>query len=231
MFGFFRLNSINRKLYFFIPCLIFLFLFFLMGIFNNTIQAQCDPTSGDPMGCLTVIGTNSGYTDKTVEQIIIEIIDASLSLLFLVVLGFMIYGGYFWMTSMGNEEKIKKSKQILTASIVGLLIVLMSLSIVNFVSTAIGVTPQNLPTDTGLFGGTLNQALTNIIKSALTLVGVISLAIMVYGGFRWMTSAGNEETISEAKRTLTAGAIGLAVIVISWSIVYFIVNSISPPIV
>ena len=70
-----------------------------------------------------------------------------------------------------------------------------------------------------------------IFNAVLGLAGVIALAIMIYGGFRWMTSAGNEETISEAKRTLTAGAIGLAVIVISWSIVYFIVNSISPPIV
>src|SRR3989338_7714377 len=202
---------------------LFVMLSFLvvLPLFNNFAQAQCDPTSGDPMGCIP----KDVYTDKTVEQIIIDIIDASLSLLFLVVLGFMIYGGYFWMTSMGNEEKIKKSKQILTASIVGLLIVLMSLSIVNFVSDAIGVTPQNMPTDTGLFGGTLNQALTSIIKAVLTLVGVISLAIMIYGGYRWMTSAGNEETIGEAKRTLTAGAIGLIIIIISYSVVYFIVNS------
>ena len=196
----------------------------VLPLLNNFAQAQCDPKSGDPMGCIP----KDVYTDKSIQNILIDIIDASLSLLFLVVLGFMIYGGYFWMTSMGNEEKIKKSKQILTASIVGLLIVLMSLSIVGFVSNAIGVTPQGLPTDTGLFGGTLNQALASIIKAVLTLVGVISLAIMVYGGFRWMTSAGNEETIGEAKRTLIAGTIGLVVILISWSIVYFIINSINP---
>jgi len=48
---------------------------------------------------------------------------------------------------------------------------------------------------------------------------------MIYGGYRWMTSGGNEETISEAKRTLTAGAIGLTIIIIAYSVVYFIVNS------
>ena len=66
---------------------------------------------------------------------------------------------------------------------------------------------------------------TPIFNAVLGLVGVISLAIMVYGGFRWMTSAGNEETIGEAKRTLTAGAIGLTIIIIAYSVVYFIVNS------
>jgi len=66
---------------------------------------------------------------------------------------------------------------------------------------------------------------TPIFNAVLGLVGVISLAIMIYGGYRWMTSAGNEETIGEAKRTLTAGAIGLTIIIIAYSVVYFIVNS------
>ena len=72
---------------------------------------------------------------------------------------------------------------------------------------------------------TAGEIATPIFNAVLGLVGVISLAIMVYGGFRWMTSAGNEETIGEAKRTLIAGTIGLVVILISWSIVYFIINS------
>ena len=203
---------------------IFLFailsLFVASLLFGNNVQAVCDPTSGDPMGCIP----SDVYTDKTIEQILIDIINASLSLLFLVVMGFLIYGGYFWMTSMGNEEKIKKSKQILTSAIVGLIVVLLSISIVNFVSDAIGVTPQNMPEDTGLFTGTLSEALTSIINAALTLVGVISLAVIVYGGFRWMTSVGNEETVSEAKRTLTAGVIGLIIIIISWAIVNFVIT-------
>ena len=66
---------------------------------------------------------------------------------------------------------------------------------------------------------------TPIFNAVLGLVGVISLAIMIYGGYRWMTSAGNEETVSEAKRILTAGAIGLTIIIIAYSVVYFIVNS------
>jgi len=195
----------------------------VLPLFNNFAQAQCDPKSGDPMGCIP----KDVYADKSIQQILIDILNASLDLLFLVVLGFMIYGGYFWMTSMGNEEKVKKSKQILTASIVGLLIVLMSLSIVNFVSDAIGVTPQNMPTDTGLFGGTLNQALASIISAALTLVGVIALGTMVYGGFRWMTAAGSEEQVGEAKRILTAGIIGLIIIIISWAVVNFVIAAVN----
>lgn len=75
---------------------------------------------------------------------------------------------------------------------------------------------------------TAGSIATPIFNAVLGITGVIALAIMIYGGFRWMTAAGNEDTISEAKRILTAGTIGLVVILLSWSIVYFIVNSITP---
>lgn len=131
------------------------------------------------------------------------------------------------MTSMGNEERIKKSKQILTSAIIGLIVILLSISIVNFVSDAIGVTPQNMPEDTGLFTGTLSEALTSIINAALTLVGVIALGTMVYGGFRWMTAAGNDNQIDEAKRILTASVIGLIIIIISWAVVNFVITAVN----
>lgn len=211
-------GSLSKKIFF---CLILLF--FAFNFLNGTARAACSPTSSDPLGCLTDVGTNSGYTDSSVEQILVNIINASLSLLFLVVMGFLIYGGYFWMTSMGNEEKIKKSKQILTASIVGLLIILSSLAIINFISNALGLTPPNLPQNTGLPTGSLDSILYNIINAFLTLVGAIALVMTVYGGFRWMTAAGNEDTVNEAKRILTASAIGLVIIIISWSVVNFVI--------
>lgn len=193
-------------------------------LFNTVAQAQCEPTSDN---CLDILKGTAGIGDGSIEQILINILNASLSLLFLVVMGFLIYGGYFWMTSMGNEERIKKSKQILTSAVVGLIVVLLSISIVNFVSDAIGVTPQNMPEDTGLFTGTLSEALTGIINAALTLVGVIALGTMVYGGFRWMTAAGSEEQVGEAKKILTAGVIGLIIIIISWAIVNFVITAVN----
>src|SRR3990167_7016604 len=73
-----------------------IFLFIMLGflvvlpLLNNFAQAQCDPTSGDPMGCIP----KDVYTDKSIQDILIGIIDSSLSFLFLVVLVFLIYGGY-----------------------------------------------------------------------------------------------------------------------------------------
>lgn len=67
-----------------------------------------------------------------------------------------------------------------------------------------------------------------IFNAVLGLAGVIALAIILYGGFRWMTAAGNEDSVRDAKNILRSGTIGLVIILVSWSIVYFIVNAIAP---
>ena len=39
-----------------------------------------------------------------------------------------------------------------------------------------------------------------IIRIALSFLGIGAVSLMVYAGFTWMTAAGNEEKVSEAKR-------------------------------
>ncbi|MFA6105552.1 MAG: hypothetical protein WC725_03075 [Patescibacteria group bacterium] len=63
------------------------------------------------------------------------------------------------------------------------------------------------------------------IRLALSMVGIIFLVIMLYGGYEWMTSAGNDEKVSQAKRRIYTGVIGLAVILVSYSITYFVITN------
>ncbi len=80
-----------------------------------------------------------------------------------------------------------------------------------------------------------NIALTNadpretavrIINTALGFLGLIAVVIVLYGGFMWMTAAGNEERISKAKQILTAGVIGLVIIAMAWAIASYVVGAI-----
>lgn len=45
----------------------------------------------------------------------------------------LIVGGFMWMTSAGNEEKLKKAKGMIQAAIVGLVIVMLAYVVVSFV--------------------------------------------------------------------------------------------------
>ena len=45
----------------------------------------------------------------------------------------MIYGGFIWMNSRGNEQDVEKAKNIIRNSIIGLLIVIAAYAITKFV--------------------------------------------------------------------------------------------------
>ena len=61
-----------------------------------------------------------------------------------------------------------------------------------------------------------------LIKAALGLTGVIALVMVVYGGFLYMTAAGNPEGVKKGTATLKWAALGLLIIVVSASIVDFV---------
>jgi hypothetical protein len=64
-----------------------------------------------------------------------------------------------------------------------------------------------------------------IVRVALGFLGVIALAIVLYGGFVWMTSAGNPEKIDKAKKILTNGVIGLIIIIFAFGITQYVLNA------
>lgn len=78
------------------------------------------------------------------------------------------------------------------------------------------------------YGGGVPQDARNIvvdiIKIVLGFLGIISVVLIVYAGFTWMMAGGNEEKISEAKKILTAGIIGLVIILSAYAIADFVIT-------
>lgn len=62
------------------------------------------------------------------------------------------------------------------------------------------------------------------INIALSLVGLIFLVLTVYAGLTWMTSRGNEEQISKARKTLIASVIGLIITVSAYAITVLVTS-------
>lgn len=65
-----------------------------------------------------------------------------------------------------------------------------------------------------------------IIRVVLSLLGVVALLLVLWGGFQWMSANGEEEKILDAKRNLINSAIGLAIILSAWAITTFVLNAI-----
>lgn len=76
--------------------------------------------------------------------------------------------------------------------------------------------------------GDLPTIIGNALRVFLGVVGSLALAIFIYGGIIWMTSGGNSERVGKAKNTLIWSVMGLVVILLSYTIVSFIIRGISP---
>ena len=100
----------------------------------------------DDSGLSATAGEAGLRTDVTNPNRIIGGIVGSLSMLvgsiFLVL---VIYGGLIWMTAQGNEEKIKKAKNIITSAVIGLVLVFSSYAIANVVIQALTTATSTAP--------------------------------------------------------------------------------------
>lgn len=66
-----------------------------------------------------------------------------------------------------------------------------------------------------------------MVKVVLSLLGVLFTVLTVYAGFTWMTSAGNEESVTKARKILSASVIGIIIILMSYSITNFVLKNVS----
>lgn len=119
---------------------------------------------------------------------------------------------------------------------------LLSLAIFSLLALplfALNVQAQDSPVDNGIqvvtetLGDTLGsegtdprQVIANIINIALGFLGIIAVAIVLIGGFKWMTAAGNEDKVEEAKKILGAGVIGLTIVLSAWALTSYVINTI-----
>jgi hypothetical protein len=65
-----------------------------------------------------------------------------------------------------------------------------------------------------------------VIKILLSFLGVIFVILTIYAGYLWMTSAGNEEKISKAKKIMAAAVIGLTIVISAYGITIFVIDKI-----
>ena len=62
------------------------------------------------------------------------------------------------------------------------------------------------------------------VNALLGLMGLLFLILIIYGGFIWMTAAGNEEKITKAKKIIAGSAIGIGIIFLAMTITMLILG-------
>lgn len=96
---------------------------------NSSVKAN--------LGGLSSTASNAGYTQRSIVEIISKILKALLSFVGVIFFILLIYGGVTFMTAAGNETQAKSAKGIITAAVIGLVVVIIAYAITTFVADSI----------------------------------------------------------------------------------------------
>lgn len=112
--------------------LIFFSLFMIAQVVSAAIYDPANPvgTSGlQDTATKAKLPTN----DVDPSALIGRVVGYALSFLGVAFFVLIIYAGYLWMFSMGNEQTVTKAKEIIIAAVIGLIIVLMAYAITSYI--------------------------------------------------------------------------------------------------
>ena len=65
------------------------------------------------------------------------------------------------------------------------------------------------------------------LKVVTSILGIIFVIIVVYGGITWMTAGGNADQVKKARSMLIEGVLGMAVTMGAYAIAYYFVEKLS----
>jgi heme/copper-type cytochrome/quinol oxidase subunit 2 len=96
------------------------------------VQAQTGAESGtDITGQCTQWQIDQGLCESGLRTLILKIINWILLFLGLVATGFLIYGGFMYITSAGNEQNVDKAKKVIMYAAIGIIIIVLAAVLVN----------------------------------------------------------------------------------------------------
>ena len=84
---------------------------------------------------------------------------------------------------------------------------------------------QQTAEGTGLQQTEFTGIVATVINIVLGLVGAVFVAFIIRGGVEWITSAGNPEKVSHAKKIIIYAVIGLIIVASAYTISYFVATA------
>jgi len=107
----------------------------LLGVFALPLTTQADDYGLDTTAKQS--GLLKEGTPKDVPTIAGNIIGTALSMISVIFFILMVYGGFLWMTAHGDEGQVKKAQDTIIGAVIGIIVILASYAITNYVTTSV----------------------------------------------------------------------------------------------
>lgn len=179
-------------------------------------------------------GTNGNGLSKFIFAIVLNVIEILLQLIGYVAVGFIIYGGFKYLTSAGSADRITAGRKVITNALVGLVISFMSVAIVNLVATNINTTAGDGcaaatggridPDCVGIAKVGAQQSINGILNTVYYAAGAIAVIVIIVSSIFYVISQGDASRIKRAKDGILYAVVGLVVILLAFVITNFVIG-------
>lgn len=168
-----------------------------------------------------VSGLNGGGSGNTVTlsqmiwTIVLNVMSLVLGIAGYLAVGFVIYGGYTYMTARNNPSKVASGKTIIVNALIGLSVCVLA----SIISGAIADIINNAASQGADF-------FISLANTAFLWAGIVAVIIIIMAGIQYITSTGDPGKVSQAKTIIMNAIIGLLIVVLAAAIVNLVLGAI-----
>jgi hypothetical protein len=178
----------------------------------------------DSKGNVTYAVKNS-FTFAVFFKILFAVIEILLVLAGILAVIMAIAGGFKYVVSQGEPEKIGNAKMTIINALIGATIAIIASQVVAFIGAAFvgGGSDQ--------YGLIHFEADTSNLQRGLdvffAIIGAVSVFMVVFAGFNFVTSGGDSEKVKKARRTIYYAVVGIVVAIFASVIVNFVLGRVT----
>ena len=154
---------------------------------------------------------------NTVDGVLTSLLKYLQGIIVLLSIVFLVVGAVLYATSGGRESSVKMAKGAVLASMIGLAVGVASPSLLRKIYDILEAVPSEEKIVDPTAKDYVNTAtpvediIMNVLNFLLSIVGVISIIMMVVGGIMYLFSGGSENKIETGKKIVVFSIIGLTV--------------------
>lgn len=194
------------------------------GLLDASTCKIAQPNSGD---------TGDGLS-KFIFTIILNIIEIALQLVAYAAVGYIIYGGFKYLTSAGSADRITAGRKVIMNALIGLVLSFMSIAIVNLVTANITSTAKTEckstvdgridPDCVGITKVGAQNTIDGVLNTVYYSAGAIAVIVIIISSIFYIISQGDAAKIKRAKDGILYAVVGLVVILLAFVITNFVIG-------
>lgn len=140
----------------------------------------------------------------------------------------IITGGVVYVASAGVQERVDAAKEIIKGAIISIILVIISGSAIDMLldkpSKDVGCSDAQILAGTCSRTDESFKVLNNTSSMVIALAGAFTVIMIMFNAIKYITAAGDEEKIAEARKGLTYAIIGLVICVTAFVVVRNVIS-------